>query len=378
MAVPALFGGASAAAQTNSPTVIAGSGEPGYAVNLFGPNEVTVAVGGTVTFKAGWKEPHTVTFPGTQTLPTPDDPNAAVPTNPGELVSYDGTQYVSSGFIASGSGFTPVDSFQISFAKAGSYPFACIIHPGMSGVVKVVAAGAPVSTQASLDAAAKTTFADGLSALKDRAGQLSSQQVSAVHNADGTSTWHVTVGGVVGTSDLQQFFPPSMNVQEGDTVVWESAIQTPHTVTFLAGEDLGAIFAAGPPDPLENEKIFLPTPAEASGYTGSGFISSGVIGQGFPSGQSFSVKFAKAGGFSYICVLHVDQGMGGVINVAAKAQASPTATATAKPAIAGTPAPPKTGNGGVVATVPPYAPLVLAGSGLVLLLGARLATARRR
>jgi plastocyanin len=53
----------SATPAASAVVVQAGSGEAGYAVNLFGPNKVTVPVGATVGFKTAWFEPHTVTFP---------------------------------------------------------------------------------------------------------------------------------------------------------------------------------------------------------------------------------------------------------------------------------------------------------------------------
>jgi plastocyanin len=333
-----------------------------------------------VSFKPGWLEPHTVTFPGSEDLPTPDDPNAAVPTNPGEVVDFDGTQYVSSGFIAQGD-----DPFQINFTKTGSFPFACIIHPGMEGTVKVVAQGQTVSTQAELDAAASKTFSDALSALKAKAAELNGKAVTQEKNADGTTTWKVvTVGGLVGPSDLQQFFPAGLDVKEGDTVVWQSSVPTPHTVTFLGGQDPEELFK-DVQDPLASPVIFDPTQPPASGYNGVGYINSGIIGQGWP-GQLFTVKFTKAGSFPYACILHVDQGMGGVINVSASTQATPTptASATATPTKTATPTgtapvPPKTGSAGMLdGGEAQYLALMLIGFGVTLLAGLRIATGRWR
>lgn len=372
---PLASSGAPAAAQATGPTVVVGSGEPGYAVNLFGPSEVTVPVGGTVNFKAGWLEPHTVTFRGAnKPVPPPDDPTAAVPTHPGQVVSYNGSEYVNSGFIASGGVFGENNSFALKFSKEGAFPFSCIIHPGMDGVVKVVAPGVNVSSQASLDAATTKIFGDALTALKAEAAKVAQKPFTKSANADGSSTWRVsTVGALVGPSDVQQFIPAAMNVQEGDTVVWESSITTPHTVTFLGGADLGKIIAEGPPDILANEKIFLPTQAPATGYTGNGYINSGVIGTGFPSGLTYSVKFGKAGAYPFLCILHVEQGMGGVVNVAAKTQATPASTAVA-------PAPPKTGTAGLSGgeSGAPFFGLMLAGLGVALLVGVRVATGRSR
>ncbi len=253
--------GGQASAQTAGPVIKVGSGETGYAVNLFGPSEVTVATGTTVSFKPTWLEPHTVTFPATKPLPPPSDPTAAVPTNPGQVVAYDGTQYVNSGFIF------PSDTFQISFTKEGSFPFACIIHPGMAGTVKVVAPGQTVSKQSDLDAAATKAFADDLVKLKAEAAKLSAKAVTKVQNADGSHDVAVnTVGGLVGSSDVMQFFPASMNVQSGDTVVWEATTPTPHTVTFLGGENPGDPVCGRATRPVREPEDLHADPAVGGGY----------------------------------------------------------------------------------------------------------------
>lgn len=369
--LPVATSSGAALAQTAGPTIVVGSGETGYAINLFGPDAVTVEVGTTLNFESSWPEPHTVTFPGTEEVPPPNDPNAAVPTHPGEVVDYDGTEYVSSGFIFPGT------TFSITLTEEGSFPFVCIIHPGMEGTVEVVAEGEPVSEQADLDAAAEEIFAEALIALKAEAAEVAAKPVQQVENADGTTTWRVnTVGGLVGPSDLQQFFPASMDIKEGDTIEWESTVPTPHTVTFLGGEDPEELFA-GMTDPLASEIVFLPTAPPESGYDGVGYVNSGVIGTGWPSGQTFSVTFTDAGSFPYICVLHIDQGMGGVVNVAAQTEATPTATATAAATSTSTPAPPRTGNAGM-GTEAPYLGLMLFGVGAALLVGVRAATGRWR
>ena len=340
-----------AEAQTTGLTVATGAGEPGYAVNLFGTSKVTVAVGSTLTFKNGWLEPHTVTFSGSKPVPPPSDPTAPVPTNPGKTVAFDGVTYLNSGFLLKD------QTFALSFPNKGTYPFVCIIHPGMNGSVDVVDAGsATISTQAQLDASATKTFADATAALKAASAAAAAKGVTKTANADGTSTWTVTVGGLVGPSDLQQFYTPGLNVQAGDTVHWVSAVPTPHTATFLSGTPLPI-----PPTP-ENQKVLLPTPAPAAGFDGTGYVNSGIIGVGWP-GTQFSVKFTKAGTYPYICVLHVDQGMGGTVTVSQAGQVIPA----------------KTGTGGLVeattASTAMQAALVLALVGIVAV--ARRATKAR-
>lgn len=209
----------------------------------------------------------------------------------------------------------------MSFPKAGTYPFLCIIHPGMDGTVTVVDSGT-TSTQAQLDTAAQQVFTPAIAALKAQASTLAAKPVTQTRNTDGSTTFRVdTVGGFVAPSDVQQFFPTRMDVKVGDTVVFESSVPTPHTVTFLGGTPLPF------PPSLEDPKIFGATPAPAAGYDGTGYVNSGVIGVGFP-GQSFSIKFSKAGAFPFVCILHVDQGMGGLIAIG-NAAITPPATGMA-------------------------------------------------
>ncbi|MGE3855856.1 MAG: plastocyanin/azurin family copper-binding protein [Dehalococcoidia bacterium] len=333
---------ATANAQAAAVSIPVGTGEAGYAVNLFGAEKVTVAKGATVQFKNPWFEPHTITFPGDTKLPPPSDPNAPVPTNPGQTVAYDGKAYLNSGFVLKDK------TFELSFPNNGTYPYFCIIHPGMQGTIEVVDAGnAAISQQADVDAASKKTFDTALAALKQANATATAKPVQKTANADGSTTWTVVVGGLVGPSDLQQFYAAKLDIKQGDTVVWKSDVPTPHTATFLGGTALPV-----PPIP-ENPKVMQPAPA-AGGYNGTGYVNSGIIGLGWPAGQQFSQKFTAAGSFPYICVLHVDQGMGGVINVAAAAAA---------------PAPAKTGTAGLEgapsASLALQAALVLAALGTV-------------
>lgn len=236
-------------------------------------------------------------------------------------MAFDDVTYLSSGFILKD------QTFALSFPTKGTYAFNCIIHPGMAGSVDVVDVGAAaISTQAALDASATKTFGDALVALKAASATATAKGVTKTANPDGTSTWTINVGGLVGPSDLQQFYTPQLSIQPGDTVKWVSAVPTPHTATFLGSTPLPV-----PPIP-ENPKVLQPTPAPAAGYDGTGYVNSGIIGVGWP-GQQASVKFTKAGSFPYLCILHVDQGMGGIVNVVA---------AATQPALA------KTGGAGLV------------------------------
>ena len=132
--------------------------------------------------------------------------------------------------------------------------------------------------------------------------------------ADGGEEWTIPTPPTVpykgGTVDVLRFTPAEVNISAGDTVTWENNSFTPHTVTFLAG-----------PPPSD----FSPFVAEdvTKTYTPGTFLNSGLIANpglqdaaGLPiAGDTFSLKFDKPGDYQYICALHADSGMVGVIHV---------------------------------------------------------------
>ena len=143
-------------------TAMAGGGSPdapdGFLAE-FGPNSVSVPVGGTVTWDV--QGPHTIAFNATEDAvgaiaKAPDgsvhfnikaaapaggpgsDPGAAPPTKPTVIDGgkWDGTGFRNSGFLL---GFGPpgILKFKLTFTKAGTYQMRCLIHPDMKGTVKV-------------------------------------------------------------------------------------------------------------------------------------------------------------------------------------------------------------------------------------------------
>ncbi len=323
------FGGAAVQAASTI-TMAAGGGEPGYAVNIFLPSTATVKTGDTIHWTAPWKEPHTVTFGN----PGANDPTA--PSTPaGTAATYDGTGYVSSGFIGTDFVFGPPgtppspDSFDLTFTKAGTYDFFCAIHPLMTGKITVVDSGT-VSTQAELDAAAKAASDPALAGLKAIGATLSGQPVAVSTKPGGGNEYTVVVSGANADGDVNQFFPPAVNIKEGDSILWKNTTQTPHTVTFN-------------PQLFQGDPTNAPKSAPDS-FDGTGLADSGTIGDGWIAGQTFQLSFSKAGTYNYICLLHASQGMAGVVNVAA-APATPTPTTPTATPTTQAPNPPNTGSG---------------------------------
>jgi plastocyanin len=315
--VGVMAGGASWVQAAKTVTAYAGGGENGIAVNVFRPDHITVNFGDTVEWLNPYEEPHTLSY----LLDGPPPEDVAAPLNPDAAISFDGSEAYSSGF------FVKDQSVSVTFTAVGEFTFICIIHPGMEVDVTVVGPG--TETPDGIDeAAAEATLEAGINK-----GQRAIDRFTVpgpVANDDGQKTWTVRTGPAVefegSTVDVMKFFPAEVNIGTGDTVNWSNDYAVPHTITFFAGPP--------PPD-------FSPfaTVAPADGVFDPGEMISAIIGTDTPFAETseFSLTFNTAGSFSYICVLHVDQGMAGVVNVGGATGGG-----------GGTITPPSTGDGGLL------------------------------
>jgi plastocyanin len=292
-----------------------GVGSGTTAGNVYAPGDVTVLVGDSVKFTIGSDEPHSVTFGnGPADVAPPEWPAAGFtgtnPPPPG-LAALTGT-YAGTGFLNTSLMFGKGSNATVTFTAAGAFAFLCQIHPGMSGTVNVVASGT-TTTQAEADAkAALTTNAIlGAEAALEAA---QTAQVTETERSDGTSLWNIFTnsgqapapqpGGGTGFLELMRFVPPSLDIQEGDTVKWTAL--SVHSVTFpAAGQDPSTI------DP------FTTPPTTNDTYDGSSFYNSALMLAGPGAATSYELTFPDAGSFNYICALHIFLGQTGVINVAA-------------------------------------------------------------
>jgi plastocyanin len=138
----------------------AGGGLPDVSgvVSEFGPKNISVPVGGSVTWDV--QGPHTIAFDVPEDARTiiakaPDgsvhlNPKAAAPAGgPGvpqgppsdKPVAIDGGSWSGSGFrntgVLIGAGPPGSLTYKLRFTRAGTYTYACLIHPDMQGTVKV-------------------------------------------------------------------------------------------------------------------------------------------------------------------------------------------------------------------------------------------------
>lgn len=300
----------------------AGAGAPGYSVNLFLPETITVRVGDTVRWQFAWMEPHTVTF-GQRDIGVPEStPSPAI---------YDGTGFVTSDVI-----FGAGPTYDVRFVTEGSFVVWCAIHDNMTGVVNVVGVDAPADSQAELDARGGNEFVAALTELQTLAGAKAALPEQRIPLADGTTEHVVAVAFETESGYVQQYFPPNITVRLGDTVTWRSTVEAPHTVTF-------GPFPVGIPRPGNPQVDTVVRPADD--YDGTGFWNSGPIGLDWPAGSTFQMTFATEGAFNYYCILHRSQGHVGTITVVAPGEPG-EATPTPSPSSTVTPPlPPATGSG---------------------------------
>lgn len=253
----------------------------------FYPSTITIDAGDSITWTYPAGEPHTVTFLGPKASPPPpNDPSVPAPAGG---TSYDGSTYTSSGFLLGGA------TYKLTFPKAGTYTYYCLIHGEMIGKVVVQAAGSPYPLSASQIAAANS--AQITADLKSAADAVLKfpYTVGGTHLAVGMSSGlglpPLTSASVVRFLDGDAVSDTSVTISAGSTLTWTNLDSNlPHTVT---------IAPAGAPFPKMDP--FSP-PSGGNTYDGTTLVNSGPLF----GGQSFSLKFTTPGTYTYHCLFHDD------------------------------------------------------------------------
>jgi plastocyanin len=251
----------------------------------FYPSTITIDAGDSITWTYPAGEPHTVTFLGPKSSPPPpNDPSVSAPAGG---ATYDGSTYTSSGFILGGGKYT------LTFPKAGTYTYYCLIHGEMVGTVIVQSAGAKyphditeiVNGVPSAVAADLKTATDALAAFPYTAG---GPHLAAGLSA-GLGAGAPNAASVVRFLDGDQLSDTSVTIKAGSTLTWTNLDNNlPHTVTIApAGQTFPAMNPFSPP-------------LGGTTYDGTQLVNSGPLF----GGQSFSLTFTTPGTYTYHCLFH--------------------------------------------------------------------------
>lgn len=318
----------------------------------FYPADLTVHVGDTVIWMANSMDVHDVLFGPPEALQAPPDmppdANGMIQFNPAALLpsggdSYDGTGTAGSGLITNAQGVPAVQSYKLTFTKAGTYNYVCNFHaPAMIGSITVVDAATALpmtpdqATQAGKDKMDKD--------LADAQAQVSQIQAPAsTANPDGTTTWNVDISAPLQGADYMRFTPGDLTIAAGDKVTWTMKdAGTPHTVTLASGGPEPDLFVATPQQAGPPLIYFNPLTANKQGgdvYDGAGLFNAGVMNGTqvpAPGPRSYTLTFTTPGTYEFYCILHDNLLMKGQVTVLAAAGGGGT----------GTPGMPRTGNGG--------------------------------
>jgi len=302
------------AAPPSAVTLVAGLNDPkdpNVAVLEFLPASIKVATGATVTWEIAGPEPHSVTFlpPGSAVPPSIDKtPPLTFPTAP--TGPYDGSTLVNSGVQPLGAVKT-TPKFSMSFGRAGTYTYYCVLHPNMIGTVQV-ADGTGQSQQAITAVARAQTkkyLAEGRAAKK----KLVSAKPKPVKNADGSTTYSVEMGVTTAHTDVLAFSPTPRTVKTGDHVTFVNNSGAPHTASFG-----GALVPPIPTAPNVVNPVPGPSPQTLAQntYLNTGWLPPKSKGGPPASSRSYTYDVPAPGTYTYACALHLPSGMAGVINAA--------------------------------------------------------------
>ena len=302
-ALPALLANnahAASATKTQTWSVMVGAESRSGAIQTmaYGPKKVWINAGDTVHWVSNSMEPHTVSFVDAKHPAVEFDLTTTYMTaqTSKHTISKPG-QFRSSGIMAPAPDAVfanAVKTYDLKFLKPGRYRYLCYLHgKAMSAVVVVRKAGTPYPhTQADYNAmATKASNADiehGLNLWADALGAADSH--------------HVFVGAADMRVQVNRFIPGSIVVKVGESVTFDmarNAFPVPHTITF------------GPPPANPFAPIGDPT-----NYQGAALSSGVILPPGFgPPPSAFTVKFTKAGTYSFVCLLHAGMGMIGQVVV---------------------------------------------------------------
>jgi plastocyanin len=306
------------------------SGDLGSQALAFLPNELWIHTNDSIRWTIASTEIHTVTFftPGEIRPPffgVFGVPNGCpgTPNNTPDGSSFDGSTCVNSGIMGTFDTIVGPRSYSVKFPAAGNFKFVCLVHFDMTGAVHVLnPAEALPYDQDFYNREAQT---DGTALVAD-ASRLTSRGLAedndggpAVKVTAGVGAIVTTSGGGSQTTALMRFLRDVIVVRVGDTVEWTNLDpSTPHTVTFgtePADPRPPSGNVASTSDAARQAVISSPADSVNSGLLTLAFQDRPMLPQSPLGVTHFRVTFKSPGVFNYICALHDNLGMKGMVIV---------------------------------------------------------------
>jgi plastocyanin len=310
-------------------TVIAGAAQDAYDIESFMPATVRIREGDSIAWNGSGYEGHTVTFfpdgrfnfeGGDYLIDAPDEPGAKE-FNPMYALqstaqgSYDGSAYVNSGFF----GVPAPGEYTLSFPKAGTYPYICMVHAlVMRGVVIVEEADEQVP-------APEAVAAEGEAQLERYAEEAGKAAATVTADRERTAestggdVYEVSVGIDTPQAQVLAFLPNPLEIDTGDKVVFWNSDRDFHNVVFAPDEtELPAFPLIKPGERPPFRLLINPEAANEieppPDFGPEAYFSSGMMGIGWPR-MYYEVVFTRPGTYQYYCTVHAQAGMAGTVTV---------------------------------------------------------------
>jgi plastocyanin len=129
--------------------------------------------------------------------------------------------------------------------------------------------------------------------------------------ATSAQTYTVLVGAenVPRATGVMAYFPATLHIHVGDTVLWQQNTHEIHTVTFLAGSDQPVLLMPAPntfpPGSfMLNPQAAFPSAPSNGMYDGTTYANSGIMSTDPGQPTQFSLTFTQKGTYEYLCLVH--------------------------------------------------------------------------
>jgi plastocyanin len=201
----------------------------------------------------------------------------------------------------------PPPPYKLKFKNTGSFSYYCVVHPGMTGTVKVVKKGRAIPSAKRDKRVANAEVAAKLRQVKRLTTGANLSLTNAIQAGNDRRSG----------ATIYKFFPESATFKAGTTVTLQMPPSTTevHTFTFgpINGKD-GYVdqLAANLIGPVIDPRGAYPSdpPPAVPAYTGTnhgnGFYNTGLLAGGdpVPLPTSTKVTFTTPGTYAYLCLIH--------------------------------------------------------------------------